>query len=376
MAVKIKIENYQSIKSAEIEVDGFTVVTGPNNSGKSALMRAVSGVFRNAPLEEEGTVVRHGEDKFRVELDFGADGKVAWEKGPKIKPTYEIDGKVLHPGRDVPDEITALGIRPIMAGGREIWPQTAPQFDQVFLVDQPGSVIAEAVADAERVGKLNRALKSAESDRRDFAKELKIRRRDLKDHEERLTGFDGLDETAAEVSDLAERAGKAGKVAAAIRGLDDLRGRLHIAKSTVETLEGADAIPDPDPDLYAEAATVRDAVEYAVILMQSLAGVRAEVQSLDGSEDALGAYEIPSEATIAKAGKVAGLCVDMEALQRDLAGRKTDALKLEVDLAKAKAELVMAEAEVEEILGDLGECPTCGSPVESAGNHVHREAVL
>ena len=141
--MKVTVKNFQSIKEAELEVNGFTVITGANNSGKTALMRAIKGAFQNT----KGTAfVRHGEDRCRVEIEF-EDGSFAWEKG-KGKPAYEIDGKVVNPGKTIPDEVSALGVRPIKAGpAGDVWPQIAPQFTgQVFLVDKHGSALAEAVA--------------------------------------------------------------------------------------------------------------------------------------------------------------------------------------------------------------------------------------
>jgi DNA repair exonuclease SbcCD ATPase subunit len=376
MAVKIKIKDYQSIKEAEIEVDGFTVVTGPNNSGKSALMRAVSGLFRNAALEEEGSVVRHGEDRFRVELDFGADGKVAWEKGPKIKPTYEVDGTTIHPGRDVPDEIKKFGVLPIQAGGRELWPNAAQQFDQVFLVDQPGSVIAEAVADAERVGKLNRALKASDSDRRKAGSELKIRRKDLKGYEDQMDGFDGLDDAVTAVGNLASQVAHAGKIAGAIKGLEDLQFRLSGARASVSALQGANDIPNSDMTLYTDADAAREEVEHAEILKQSLDSMQSEFKALAGFDEAVEENASPSDADMAKAQKVGSLYIEMDEIRRNRDARISTIEQLGVELASAKTQATAADAEVAEILGDLGECPTCGSPVESEGNHVHGEAQL
>ena len=66
--MKVTVENFQSIKRAEIDVDGFTVITGPNNSGKTALMRAIRGAFQNAP---GSAFIRHGEKECRVEVDLG-----------------------------------------------------------------------------------------------------------------------------------------------------------------------------------------------------------------------------------------------------------------------------------------------------------------
>ena len=80
--IRVRVRNFQSIVDAEIVVDGLTVVTGQNNSGKTAVMRAVHGVFTNA---SGNALVRHGEDHLSVDLDFGEVKEVRWEKGPKIK---------------------------------------------------------------------------------------------------------------------------------------------------------------------------------------------------------------------------------------------------------------------------------------------------
>ena len=34
MAVKVQVKNFQSLKDVELEIEGFTALSGPNNSGK------------------------------------------------------------------------------------------------------------------------------------------------------------------------------------------------------------------------------------------------------------------------------------------------------------------------------------------------------
>ena len=65
--MKIQVKNFQSIKKAEVEVKGLTVITGPNNIGKSALARAISGVFSNL---KGNSFVRKGESHCEVEVEF------------------------------------------------------------------------------------------------------------------------------------------------------------------------------------------------------------------------------------------------------------------------------------------------------------------
>ena len=43
MAVTARVQNFQSVEDATIVIDGLTVITGTNNSGKTAVMRAIRG---------------------------------------------------------------------------------------------------------------------------------------------------------------------------------------------------------------------------------------------------------------------------------------------------------------------------------------------
>ena len=185
MAIQVRVRNFQSIEDATISIDGFTVITGSNNGGKSALMRAVRGVFTNAP---SGPLVRRGTAHLTVDLDLGDGNTITWIKGwnkPDQKGgtvnRYMLNGKELdNVGRGCPEEVLNLGIHSLQAGAEKaLWPQIADQFTgTLFLVGSPGSVTAEAIADVERVGKLANALKMAESDQRAVASVLKLRRKD------------------------------------------------------------------------------------------------------------------------------------------------------------------------------------------------------
>ena len=356
--MKVRVRDFQSIKDVEIEVDGFTVITGPNNSGKTALIRALRGAFQNTA----GTgFVRHGEDACRVEVDMG-DASFAWEKGHKIKPTYEVGGKSLNPGRDIPEEISDLGVKPVVAGGREIWPQIANQFNgQVFLVDQPGSVLAEAVADVERVGKLNRALKAAEKDKRAASSELKVRKKDLKTYEEELETFDGVDDVEALVALCEASEQRVEKIRRAVTGLKDLKGRLDSAAHIVDGLSGVRT-----------GFKSLDATDKNVAKCDELLGEIAELRSLrDRHTTALSDFESAKQAydsaggvslpTTAKLEKVAkGISVF-----RDLSDKRVAAYNqvedLKASVSDAEADLKRLTDEIETTLGELGNCPVCGT---------------
>lgn len=354
MTVKVRVRNFQSIQDAEIVVDGLTAITGPNNTGKSAMLRAIRGAFQNT----RGTsFVRHGEDKCSVVLEFD-DGRILkWEKGPKTKPTYVVDGgNEIHPGQGVPDEVRDFGVCPVMAGGREVWPQIAPQLDgQVFLLNEPGSVLAEAVANVERVGRLNRSLKASEKDRRSAAAALKVRLDDRITQRAEVEAFEGLDVVVSEVEALEAKAHQAGRVYRAVKNLRALRDRVGRANETVSALEGVEGVEVPEVGVTSGALATLEGTE---ALRNRYVSARDRAVRYEGIED----VEVDiSEETARKLDRALEAA---RTLQNRLSDANLDVMDLEGTLESKSRELELVEKTVIEVLGDLGECPTCGSMTE------------
>lgn len=348
MPARIHIRNFQSLKQADLEVAGLTVVTGTNNSGKTACQRAVSGVFQNTG----GTAfIRHGTDKCSVEIAF-QDHTVVWEKGTKTRPTYIVDGGLpLFPGQAVPDEVQALGVRPIVAGGQEIWPTVAPQFTgQVFLIDKPGSVLAEAVADVERVGQLNVALRSAESDRRAAASELKIRQTDLVKHEAEVARFDGLDEAVEVVQGLEASRKKLEALQKAIENITSLRNQLRRVQAEVAALSGIQDVSLPSDNV----TVILDGLSALRGLQKRLTAAKAQVARYDQFSGAVLPEDESPKKLLEGLGVLYGLRTRMGAAARQV----TDC---ESELETAQEDLQKAEQEAQEALAELGQCPTCGT---------------
>lgn len=360
---RVLVKNFQSIASATIEVAGFTAITGTNNSGKSALIRAIRGLLQNA----KGTAfIRHGEAKAVVEMFFDRDGRSAqWEKGraKRDKPTYFLDGKLdkpLHPGQAVPDEVRALGIHPITAGGREVWPQIAPQFSgQVFLLDQPGSVLAEAVADVSRVSQLNDALRSAQSDKLRAVADLRVRRGDKGELETQLVSYKGLDEAVVLVELVEEGSLRVLRIQSAISGLGALMERLTGAQGTVERLSGIEKVEIP---LLGDAGALLDERDSLMKLQQSHLAAARQVEHWAGVE------EVDTDFDFSVAEKVLAALQILLGLQDRWTAATERVQELERELAATESAVEEATSEFHEMLGGMGECPLCGS-TEVAHDH-------
>lgn len=349
--IKVLVRNFQSIREASIEIDGFTVVTGSNNSGKSALMRAIRGAFQNTPGT---TFVRHGSSKTEVSIDFG-DQKVQWSKGTgKDRPTYILDeGSPIHPGQKVPDEVQDLGVHPIEAGGKSVWPQFAPQFTgQVFLLDEPGSVLAEAVADVERVGQLNRALKSAQSDQRSASSFLKVRRQDQERLQQELREFDGIDVVAAQIRGLAARQQKAEKIKRVLESVEMIRDRLHKVCRVIENLSGIESCQTPED----KASPLVQEIESLVHIRERYRAAKQRIQSFEGI----------GEICAVDCSRVKRAKEDLSSID-DIWNRYCSSQKVVSDLEQEMSEAEKArddiQKEIQEHLGDLGVCPTCGQEI-------------
>ena len=289
--LKVHIKNFQSIKDTELVIDGLTIVTGRNNGGKSAAMRAIRGVFTNT---RGYSFVRYGESHCEVTITFQDGQTVTWEKGKSVN-RYTVNGKVFDKvGTGVPDEVLALGVYPIQVGNQTIWPQVAPQFTgQVFLMDQPGSLIAEAVSDVTRVGVLSKGLKQSEQDRRQTQQDLKIRRQDKQTLESEIAGFEGLDKTVSTVADIEKLATEIQSLDQQIQSLQKLETQLTKAQSVVQQFVGAQSIAIPvDSGIALQA---QQKIAAYTRLKARLEAPQKVLRSLAGSEN-VKAPEAPSDA--------------------------------------------------------------------------------
>lgn len=240
----VRVRNFQSLKDVTLDIQGLTVVTGPNNSGKSALMRAIRGVFENSP---SNALVRYGEKSLTVDLTFNDGQTVTWEKGPKTND-YTINGyKLQTVGRGVPTELEDLGVKGITCSNTVLWPQIARQFQgTLFLVNQTGAILGEALSDVDKVGKLNKALRLGEKDKRSVSGELKVRRKDLKTSEERLSFYDGFEQLEVLQQDLQVKKDLVENLQDKIKLIKSLQLKQTKLKQKLQTYTDLDSVSLPD----------------------------------------------------------------------------------------------------------------------------------
>jgi len=284
------------------------------------------------------------------------DAVVRWEKGKKIN-RYTLNGKVLdNVGRGVPPEVAAIGLQEVKAASDRLWPQIAEQFGGVlFLVDRPGSVVAEALSDVDRVGRLSDALRLSESDRRSVTSELKIRRKDAVALKEEFRTFEGLDEAALLVDSAVTAYEALSFLDVEVQEVANLKRQLEATQGVVKALDGFD--PSLVPLAHREwFRDVRAGVQEARTFQKQLRSSQGAVERAVGVLEAVEKHPLPSSAGVEK---VASAIKQVQELGGRLHTARKAVRLLEVELRETGVRLSEAQETFWTILGDRGICPTC-----------------
>lgn len=157
---RIELQNFQSHVKTIIEPAGpgfLTVVTGPSDSGKTAIIRALKWLLYNQPQGAEFT--RTGTKLVRVAVNYAGGITVARERTKAtnrykiVRPGTGENGPEVFEGfgNAVPPEVQEItGVRPIKIADQELLLNLSEQLDPPFL----GQKSTTAPARAKILGKL------------------------------------------------------------------------------------------------------------------------------------------------------------------------------------------------------------------------------
>jgi len=106
MLERLTVRNFQALRSLSIEFDKeVTVIVGPNDLGKTAVLRALEWICTNQPGGEEFKTT--GKKKVSARLDV--DGRRVTRRRAPGRNQYLLDGKDFRSfGARVPDEIAKV----------------------------------------------------------------------------------------------------------------------------------------------------------------------------------------------------------------------------------------------------------------------------
>jgi exonuclease SbcC len=252
---KIVLENYMSHARTEIEpAAGLTVLVGPNNCGKSAVVSALETLARTTRGD---FMVRHGEKEARVTVETDDGHTIVWRrKGGTV--SYVLDGREVH--REVPDDLHEHLKLPLVKSERgdyEFDVHFGQQKSPIFLLNEPPSRAATFFSASSDAGR----LLEIQDKHRDKVRERKRRRGDLTKEvaqlDQQLQSLDGLGDLAEQVEQLEiEHAevleGQTGvrELAHAIARLEAVHaamGKWHAESAALRPLTWPPALEDAEP---------------------------------------------------------------------------------------------------------------------------------
>jgi exonuclease SbcC len=247
MIKKIIIDNFMAHERTELELGpGVTILTGANNTGKSAIVEALRCVATNPTPKH---YIRHGAKEARVTVEMDDGFKVVWIRKKK-SAGYEL----WHPGAEEPEEHWKLGRNKLpedilkvlrldlveLETGGKVDVHVGNQREPVFLLNQPPSNAAAffaASTESAHLLAMQNLLKKQ-------TQEAKRQERDLQDTMNRIETEIDKFSSLPDIELLAEFASELEKTAKEIQteipALESVLAReLSLSKSVKKKNESA-----------------------------------------------------------------------------------------------------------------------------------------
>jgi exonuclease SbcC len=240
---------------------GLNVLTGPNNTGKSAVVEALRCLSENPPPRH---VIRHGAAEARVEAVLEDGVTVTWVRRPKYalyevrRPGVDEPEVFAKFGRAVPEEVRRLlRLGPVALGEDgdvTVDVHIGNQREPVFLLNEPGTVVAGFFAASSEAahliamqGLLTRRATKTKTEKKRLGKALAALAVSL----DTLSPLPGLElrlETAAGLeADLAAREAGAGRLETLLAAGRQVAGRLAALSRTDACLRQLTPAPELVP---------------------------------------------------------------------------------------------------------------------------------
>jgi len=372
--VKVKIRNYQAIESAELDISGFTAITGESNRGKSAILRAI----RSALLNSGGSsCIKKGESFADVVLSVPGK-QVRWAR-TSAGVQYDVDGKTIEKiGRTIPREVESLGIQSLSVGGKKYYPQVARQHDSLFILgeDSP-AVTAELLAATQASQKVSLAVKVGQKDLRDRKVELRVLNEQLDSVTVRLSALQTFSGSLSERLKTLQELGDRIKVSRnRLEKLRVLKGRMREALRSQTILMAVKTQRVPAKVDF-DRSWMRVSILKRYLRVQVGLRVQAQVSTWTvPSPLGVGGRYFKVKGISNRLGKVSGLSspkCEIPTIQLStnrlscltrLRDRRRGILKEKEKLFResdeARVDLAKTERETRATLQTLGYCPVCG----------------
>ena len=222
--MNLKILNFQSIKDLDLDINGFIVIKGKSNSGKSSIRRAINSLFFN---NWDKAFIRNGTKKTELMFEHNNDSI----KLTKPNNSYEVNGNVFPKiGITIPDEVIELGIKFFETEAESINLIAPSQLDPLFMIAYSDQINTRILNKIFNVQKYRLASSKAKKDNDDNTRDMKTLKADISDNKAENSLEQSLLEKALEIKELMN-------MTDSIDALSVLTSEIIVCETSINILE-------------------------------------------------------------------------------------------------------------------------------------------
>ena len=265
MIKRVTLKNFQSHEDSTFEFCPTTnSIIGESNSGKTAVLRAISWVITNRPSGDEFVSHWARNDKGKqiedTSVTIETDEHIVTRTKSKKGNTYIVDGKVLEAiGLDVPTEVTdALNMLPVNVQG---------QMDSPFLLAETPGDVARFFNQTVHLDKIDVYLSAVEGKKRKTRSELEACQTNLDATDKELEAYTWVKKATVLVDKLKALEEECNKVQ---KALETLRGEV------IQYVKASQSLPE-----------IVSVIDKASDLLIGIKHYQAKLESIDSDASSL-----------------------------------------------------------------------------------------
>ncbi|AGW13641.1 AAA family ATPase [Megalodesulfovibrio gigas] len=261
MIKKIILHNFMAHGHSEIALaEGVTVLTGPNNTGKSAVVEALRCLSENPALGR--AFIRHGKKQATVAVELEDGTLLRWHR-KKTTSWYEIERPGQEPesfykmgqGKAPPQVLELLRIQPVDIDDKNrVDVHLSDQRTPIFLIDRPPAQVAHffaASSEGAHLLAMQDLLKSKIRDAKKDRQTLQLAQQAQRGMLDRLAALPdialALEAAEAEEHELTALAAALPRLAQCVTQMRQLRERRALLARRRLVLEPLDLPPTLEP---------------------------------------------------------------------------------------------------------------------------------
>ncbi len=279
---------------------GLNIITGPTDSGKTAIIRAIRWVVLGEPAGDPFVNKAVGFTRVSITADKGLVMKT--RKGTKT--SYQVD-QTLYEKSEIPVEVSDIvGLQKVSFGDFEPALQIAYQLDSPFLLSESPSVGAKVLGKLANAELVDAAIKKAAKGGYDARAEKAAAEKELRQIETSLQLYVGLPDIRAALDTchalyvaIEAKQNLVERLSALKKSYDELRNTVNAATKRIaqfgdlETVRRQLAVTDGHVDLMQKNTALWTRFSDITNKVSGIRGVLRSTAMVDSYTDALAVVE-------------------------------------------------------------------------------------